>query len=52
MKVMNETDEQQVSSVDTLENQPDEQMIRDEDSYRDITPQLKRSTRNKSKSHF
>ena len=52
MKVMNETDGQQVSSVDPLENQPDEPMIEDEDSYRDITPQLKRSTRNKSKSRF
>ncbi len=52
MNSMQAADAQQVSSVDPYENQPDESMIGDQESFRDITPQLKRSKRNKSKSRF
>ena len=43
------TDAQQISSVDPHENQPDESMIGDQEGFRDITPSLKRSRRNKSR---
>ena len=52
MDSMQGADAQQVSSFDPHENPPDESMIGDHESFRDITPQLKRSKRNKSKSRF
>ena len=46
------TDVQQISSVDPRENQHDESMMDEQEPFIDITPQLKRSTRNKSKSRY
>ena len=52
MNIMKATDGQEVSSVEPRENQSDESMIGDQESFRDITPQLKRCARTKSKSKF
>ena len=52
MNSMQGVDVQQVSSLDPHENPPDESMTGDQESYRDITPSLKRAARNKSKTRF
>lgn len=49
MDNMQSADAQQISSIDPYENQADQVMAEDQDEFKDITPQLKRSKRNKSR---
>ena len=43
---------QQISAIDPIENQPDQAMAEDYDGFKDITPLVSRSKRNKSRSPF